>query len=116
MSLGISCSRGDPVDAVPSGVIPGTPGCRCLGVLPGLDQPLRQVAAGLDEERPRAARHVADLEIEQFLGRPQRPLLLRLPLGRADVDQWLQRVLDDRLGQARRACSACRWSADPSRP
>ena len=33
-------------------------------------------------------------------GRLQLPLSLRLPLGGADVDQRLQRVLDDRLGQA----------------
>ena len=70
-----------------------------LGV-PGFQQPFRQVPARLDQERPGAAGHVADLEVEQFLGRAQLPLLLRLPLGGADVDQRLQRVLHDRFGQA----------------
>ena len=42
--------------------------------------------------------------------------LLRLPLGRADVDQGLQRVLDDRLGQAAgRVVRAARSPIRPSR-
>ena len=40
------------------------------------------------------------LRSSSSLAGAQLPFLLRLSLGGADVDQRLQRVLDDRLGQA----------------
>ena len=70
-----------------------------LGVLPRLDEPLGEVAAGLHEERARTHRHVADFEREDFLRRFELPFLLRLALGRADIDERLQRVLDDGFGE-----------------
>ena len=97
--------RGSSRSARPALPLPfgGDAGSSRLGlllVLPRFEQPLRQIPARLHQERPGAARHVADLEVEQFLGRAQLPLFLRLPLGGADVHERFQRVLDDGLGQA----------------
>jgi len=77
-------------------------------IFPRFEQPFRQIPARLHQERLGATRHVADLEVEQFLGRAQLPLFPRLPLGGADVDERFQRVRDDRLGQAagRVVCAA----------
>ena len=72
-----------------------------LCLFPRLDKPLRHEPTGFDQECPRAARHVADLEVEQLLGRAKNPFLLGFPLSRANIDQRFQRVLNDRLGQAR---------------
>ena len=49
---------------------------------------------------PTTAGHVANLEGEEFRSQLQPPLILRLALGWTLVDQGLQRVLHDRLGQA----------------
>src|SRR5581483_7306417 len=78
-------------------------GGRLLGVeLPGFDEPGGEVAAGRDEEGSRAHGDVAHLQLEELRGPLQLPLLPWRALGGAAVDDGLERVLDDRLGQARR--------------
>ena len=78
-------------------------------VVPGLDQFFGEVAACLHEERARTHRHIADLEIEDLGGRAQLPLLFGQTLGGTDVDQGIEGVLHNRLGQAaRRVVRACR--------
>ena len=68
--------------------------------VPGFHESVGKIAAGLDEERRRAAGHIPNLEIEEFLGGAELPFLFRLALGGAVVDQRLQGVADDGFGQA----------------
>ena len=62
-------SPGAPVGELALGRDQHLAGVLLLRVLPGFDQPLGQVAAGLHQEGPGAHGHVADLEVEDFLGR-----------------------------------------------
>ena len=69
--------------------------------VPGFDQALAQIAYDLHQEGAAAHGHVADLEVEQFAsGFFSFQSIARGSLGRTDVDKRLERVLDDRLGQA----------------
>ena len=70
--------------------------------VPGLDQRVAELAAGLDQERPRAHRRVADLEVEDLRG-PGRPAV-----GAAQArEDRLERRAHDRLGErARRVVRA----------
>ena len=69
---------------------------------PRFHEAFGHVAAGLDEEGAGAHGHVANLEGEQFLGGLELPLILGQPLGRSEIDERLQRVLDDGFGEAAR--------------
>src|SRR5258706_1894851 len=75
---------------------------RGLGGLPRLDEAAREVAADGDEERAGAARHVAHLEPEEVGGWAQAPVFARDALGRALVDERLERVENDFLGERAR--------------
>ena len=57
---------------------------------PCLDQPRRDRAAGLDQERARAHGRIADLEIENLLRRRVRP---------EPLERRLERIAHDRLGE-----------------
>ena len=67
--------------------------------LPGFDQAFSQIAAGLHQEGAGAHGHVADFERQDLLGRLEPPQLPRPARGGTFVDQRLQGVLDDGLGQ-----------------
>src|SRR5262249_39679048 len=71
------------------------------------------VTAGLNEERPRAAGKVADLEVEEFPRRAELPVFARSPLRGAYVHERFECVLDDRLGEAPGRVLRARGSAGP---
>ena len=67
---------------------------------PGLGDPVGQEASGGDEERAGAGGDVGDLEVEDRRAGLQLPRVLVVGLQRPRlVDQRLQRVQDDLLGQ-----------------
>jgi len=72
---------------------------RPLDLLPGLDQAIGEVAAGLDQESAGAHGGVADGEAEDRGGRAQSPLGPGRALGGTDVDEGVEGVLDDGLGE-----------------
>ena len=85
-----------------------------LGLFPRFHDALSEPPADLDEERAGAHRHVADLEVEELGRRPQLPGLARLALRRADIDEGLERLGDDLLGQRlRRVVRAGLRRSDP---
>ncbi|MNQ83152.1 hypothetical protein D3C85_982240 [compost metagenome] len=57
----------------------------------------------MHQEGTRAHGRVADLEIKQFGGGFQCPLLARCALSRADIGNWRESLDDDRFGQRLRS-------------
>ena len=98
----MSRSPGSPPESSPSGVAINWPGWAFSDIFPCLDQPFAEVTAGLHQERAGTHCHVTDFQREDFPGRFELPLRLRLAFGGAEVDERLQRVLDDGLGEAAR--------------